>query len=123
MVYPNVTCSAPPTGLPEAGMGMTRELDSRTSDGIHVRLLWHRHDARVAVAVHDTKTGDAFELLSARRQPSARRLPPPLRLRGRRAPVVPSGPPAALACPSRRTGSVALIAKAADDRWARSDVQ
>ena len=41
---------------------MTRELDSRTSDGIHVRLLWHPDDARVSVAVHDTKTGDAFEL-------------------------------------------------------------
>jgi hypothetical protein len=41
---------------------ITRELDSRTSDGIEVRLLWHPHDARVSVAVHDTKTGEAFEL-------------------------------------------------------------
>jgi hypothetical protein len=39
-----------------------RELDSRTSDGIHVRLLWSRRDDRVAVAVDDAKTGDAFTL-------------------------------------------------------------
>ena len=40
---------------------MTRELDSRTSDGIHVRLLWNP-DEGVSVAVNDTKTGEAFEL-------------------------------------------------------------
>jgi hypothetical protein len=38
----------------------TRELDSRTSDQIHVRLLWNEHDGRVTVAVADEKTGDAF---------------------------------------------------------------
>jgi hypothetical protein len=37
-----------------------RELDRRQSDGIHVRLLWGEHDGRLAVAVADTKTGDAF---------------------------------------------------------------
>jgi hypothetical protein len=37
-----------------------RELDRRQSDGIHVRLLWSEHDNRVAVAVADVKTGDAF---------------------------------------------------------------
>jgi hypothetical protein len=36
------------------------ELDRRQSDGIHGRLLWHPSDDRVAVAVADTKTGDAF---------------------------------------------------------------
>jgi hypothetical protein len=36
------------------------ELHSRISDGIHVRLLWHRRHDRVAVAVDDAKTGDAF---------------------------------------------------------------
>ena len=41
---------------------MTRELDSRTSDGIHVRLLWHPTDGHVSVAVHDSKTGDTFEV-------------------------------------------------------------
>jgi hypothetical protein len=39
-----------------------RELDSRSSDGIHVRLLWSGHDGRLAVAVTDEKTGDAFAL-------------------------------------------------------------
>jgi hypothetical protein len=38
----------------------TRELDSRTSDGIDVRMLWNEHNERVTVAVLDTKTGDAF---------------------------------------------------------------
>jgi hypothetical protein len=41
---------------------VTRELDSRISDGIHVRLLWHPADDHVSVAVHDSKTGEAFEL-------------------------------------------------------------
>lgn len=41
---------------------MPRELDSRTSDGIYVQLVWHPGDKRVAVAVQDTKTGEAFEL-------------------------------------------------------------
>ncbi len=41
---------------------MTRELDGRITDGIHVRLLWNPRDDRVSVAVSDTKTGDAFEL-------------------------------------------------------------
>ena len=39
-----------------------RELNSRTSDGIQVRLLWHPLDGRVSVSVNDTKTGEAFEL-------------------------------------------------------------
>ena len=39
-----------------------RELDSRTSDGIHVQLLWHPRNNRVSVAVSDTKTREAFEL-------------------------------------------------------------
>jgi hypothetical protein len=39
-----------------------RELDSRTSDGIHVQLLWHPLGGHVTVAVTDTKMGQAFEL-------------------------------------------------------------
>ena len=39
-----------------------RELDSRTSDGIQVQLLWHPRENRVSVAVSDTKTREAFEL-------------------------------------------------------------
>jgi hypothetical protein len=41
---------------------MTRELDSRTSDGIHVRLLWHPGDGHLSVMVNDTKVGENFEL-------------------------------------------------------------
>ena len=39
-----------------------RELDSRTSDGILVQLLWYPLDGHVSVAVNDTKTGEIFEL-------------------------------------------------------------
>jgi hypothetical protein len=39
-----------------------RELDSRTSDGIHVQLLWYPQDGHLSVAINDTKTADAFEL-------------------------------------------------------------
>lgn len=39
-----------------------RELDSRISDGIHVRMLWCEPEARVTVAVIDTRTGEAFSL-------------------------------------------------------------
>jgi len=41
---------------------ITRELDSRTGDGIEVRLLWRQTDGHVTVAVTDTKTSEAFEL-------------------------------------------------------------
>jgi len=41
-----------------------RELASRTSDGIHVQLLWHWHPGggHLSVAVNDTKCGETFEL-------------------------------------------------------------
>jgi hypothetical protein len=41
---------------------LTRELDSRTTDGIEVRLLWSEPDGRVLVAVADAKTGDSFSI-------------------------------------------------------------
>ncbi len=63
MVHPQITYLGPTHPERPRRIGTTtRELDSRSSDGIDVRLLWHPHDARVSVAVHDTKTGDAFEL-------------------------------------------------------------
>ena len=40
----------------------THELDSRTNDGIQVRLLWCEHSRRVWVSVLDTKTDDSFGL-------------------------------------------------------------
>lgn len=53
-------CTRP--GNPNEETKMTRELDGRITDGIHVRLLWNPNDDRISVAVNDTKTGDAFEL-------------------------------------------------------------
>ena len=41
---------------------LTRELDSRVTDGIEVRLLWREQDDRVLVAVRDGRTGEAFSL-------------------------------------------------------------
>jgi hypothetical protein len=38
-----------------------RELDRRTNDGIHVRLLWNAHTNRVSVAVEDERSGESFE--------------------------------------------------------------
>lgn len=67
MVYPHVQYHGP--AYPDLGHGSIhpspRELDSRTGDGIHVRLLWHPSDGHTSVAVHDDKTGDAFELTVA----------------------------------------------------------
>ena len=37
-----------------------RELDSRTNDGLHIRLLWEPNHGQVAVAVADEKTGERF---------------------------------------------------------------
>lgn len=64
MVYPRVEYhgQAYPDRLPATKPGTTRELDSRTSDGIHVRLLWHSGAGEVTVAVDDAKTGDVFEV-------------------------------------------------------------
>ena len=42
---------------------MIRERDSRLSDGIYVRLLWHPYNGRVSITVDDAKTGEAFELV------------------------------------------------------------
>jgi hypothetical protein len=64
MVYPHIQYQGP--AYPHLPGSETRpsirELDSRVSDGIHVRLLWHGHDDHVSVAVHDTKTGEIFDL-------------------------------------------------------------
>jgi hypothetical protein len=40
----------------------TQELDSRSSDGLEVTLLWEPETSRVKVAVFDAKTGDDFEV-------------------------------------------------------------
>lgn len=87
MVYPHIQYEGPAhqadTGS-ESPAGI-RELDSRVSDGIHVRLLWHERDGHVSVAVHDTRTGELFDLPGSRRRAAVGRLPASLRLRRRRA--------------------------------------
>jgi hypothetical protein len=64
MVYPHIQYLGPayPDLLEAKSRSMTRELDSRTGDGIHVRLLWHPRDEHVSVAVTDARTGEAFEV-------------------------------------------------------------
>jgi hypothetical protein len=64
MVYPHIEYRGPahPDQHTASDAPRARELDSRVSDGIHVRLLWHPAEGRVSVAVHDEKTGDAFEV-------------------------------------------------------------
>ena len=39
-----------------------RELDHRISDGIDVTLLWNARTNRVAIAVIDERSGEAFQL-------------------------------------------------------------
>jgi hypothetical protein len=65
MVYPHIRYQGPayPDQLPAETPTEADELDSRTSDGIRVRLLWHPEESRVSVAVEDTKTGESFELV------------------------------------------------------------
>ena len=64
MIYSHVQYVGPAhPDLPRATRSaITRELDSRSSDGIHVRLLWHPEDGHASVAVNDTKTGETFEV-------------------------------------------------------------
>jgi hypothetical protein len=47
----------------------TRELDSRQTDGMRVRLLWCESDGRVFVAVNDHNTGEAFSIEVQEGQP------------------------------------------------------
>jgi hypothetical protein len=43
-------------------MTTERELHSRVSDGIHVRLMWSDGDGRLWVSVFDRKRGDDFSI-------------------------------------------------------------
>jgi hypothetical protein len=43
-------------------LSSTRELDSRTNNGIRVRLMWCETNGRVFVAVNDDKTGESFSV-------------------------------------------------------------
>jgi hypothetical protein len=59
MTYPHVSYLGP--AYPDkSGPTALRELQSRFSDGIEVRLLWCERDGRVWVAVTDTSTDQAL---------------------------------------------------------------
>ena len=64
MVYPHIEYrgAAYPDRLDAEVSASIRELDSRISDGIRVRLLWHSGDGHVSVAVEDSKTGEMFDV-------------------------------------------------------------
>ena len=64
MVYPHVQYQGPahPDRDTADRPSTARELDSRASDGIQVRLLWHPHDGHTSVVVNDLKTGEMFEV-------------------------------------------------------------
>jgi hypothetical protein len=64
MLSPNSHSSQPvrPTAAPKAISTVPRELESRSANGIEVRLLWHPNDGHVSVEVCDTRTCEAFEL-------------------------------------------------------------
>jgi hypothetical protein len=100
MVYPHVEYRGPahPDLLVAPAPAMPRELDSRVSDGIHVRLLWHPTDSHLSVAVHDTKTGQAFELAVGEGERAREVFHHPYAYAaGRDAPATPSGPAADVA--------------------------
>lgn len=40
----------------------TRELAHRRNDGLDIRLLWESESDQVIVSLHDSKTGEGFEL-------------------------------------------------------------
>jgi hypothetical protein len=41
---------------------MKKELAQRETDGITVALLWDTRTDRLTVSVHDSRTGDAFDV-------------------------------------------------------------
>ena len=45
-----------------------RELASRESDGLAVRLVWHPSEDALTVAVTDSRTGDRFQLVVDRKR-------------------------------------------------------
>jgi hypothetical protein len=47
------------------GTPKTRELAARTSDGVHVVLLWHPLSGSVTVSVEDERAGDRFRIAVA----------------------------------------------------------
>jgi len=106
MVYPHIQYRGPayPDVLHDSMPASPRELDSRVSDGIQVRLLWHPADDHVSVAVHDGKTGEAFELaVGEGEHPRDVFHHPYAYAADRRAPATQSGPSADVAVGVRTT--------------------
>ena len=64
MVYPHIQYRDPgsPDLTPPTTTESTRELDSRVSDGIRVRLLWHPDHGHVSVTVEEAKSGVIIDL-------------------------------------------------------------
>jgi len=52
-------------GVMSSGAPQTRELAARSSDGVHVLLLWHPRDNTLSVSVADERVGDRFRLAVA----------------------------------------------------------
>jgi hypothetical protein len=50
------------------GRNDVRELASRESGGLAVRLVWHPNDDAVTVSVTDSGTGDRFQLAVDRKR-------------------------------------------------------
>jgi hypothetical protein len=55
------------TPIPDESTAMTSpdsiiELDTRTTDGIEVRLLWHRAENRLTVTASDARSGEVLEV-------------------------------------------------------------
>ena len=50
----------------QATVDVPRELAHRASDGIEVTLLWTKLGNRLSVLVHDSRSGDRFELQAER---------------------------------------------------------
>ena len=40
----------------------TREIHHRSNDGLDVRMLWDPGENKVTVVVHDSRTGEVFEI-------------------------------------------------------------
>ena len=52
------------TAMPAAAeTHAARELDHRETDGLEVTLLWYEHEDYASVAVVDSKSGEAFEIV------------------------------------------------------------
>jgi hypothetical protein len=69
MVYPHIQYRGPayPDGFHGSAPTTPRELDSRSSDGIHVRLLWSPSDSDVSAYAADrgarpTESGPAADV-------------------------------------------------------------